>query len=237
MEVHERVVLGGVLIRYRHRTALVVRRRHLRRLRVVGRTDAAFGLAARRDLARAVVPKVFHIAVPCEAVLCELIRDRFCGRRIDAALADDLRIRSHSGDGDVGVIRGELFVFVTRRAVVLIGARHGLAANQREIVAQTEMARAVVLLQQRAVAGDGLREIRRRHRGTERTVERLVLEDDREHVPDRRQPGRRLRVDPNRYGRRSDQRTRGQHRARANETAKQTGPHSDAFARRNGHPR
>src|SRR5262249_14284234 len=98
----------------------------------------------------------------------------FDGGRIDAARPDGLTVRSHPSESEVRVCE----------AVAPCLRSRCLAANDRDVVVEADVASCVVLREQHALARKRFGKIRRFRIGTERDVVPSVFEDDDEDVID-----------------------------------------------------
>ncbi len=176
LEVHEAVVAGRVAVAG-----------GVARVGEVGGADrrmAADGaeLGHRRPVPLRVLAHVFGVLLPGEALGAHLVADRLDVLRVDAALADQLPVLGpffevlafelDEGSEDFAVLAG-----------LVIGR---LAADLGDVVVQAVVTDAVVVAQQRALAGERLRQIRGRGRPAEGVAEGLVLQVDHPDVVDRR---------------------------------------------------
>ena len=167
VEVDERVVAGGVLV--------------LRGGRLGAVLAVERGMTAHRRLPRRGRSHVLVVVPPGEAGARQLRGDGRHGRRIHAPGSHRLA---------VGTDRPRLEV-VVGLAVGLVLDVGRLPADHRDVVVVALVPDAVVVGQIGALGGEGLGEVRSRRCGAERGRGRLVLQDDHEHVADRRNRGRR----------------------------------------------
>ena len=169
VKVHERVVARRVLVAARHRSR--------RRLGVLGRVPGIeCRVRASGRLATQVVAHVLQVAAPGPPDLRQLVGQRAYRRRIDATVADRLPVGRCAGGNEVGE-------YVAIRARL---GRAGLAADHGEVVAEAEVRRAVVLLEQNTPGGQRSREVWCRRPRSEAFLVALVLEHDDEYVTDGR---------------------------------------------------
>jgi hypothetical protein len=117
---------------------------------------------------------ILHVALPRQALGLELVGDgQGCGR-IDATRPDELTVEGRRHTDELRVVDA-----------VGLGLGVGrLAAHHGDVVAETQVARAVVLLHEQALSHQLLGQVRRGGVGTERLVVILVLHHDDEDVLD-----------------------------------------------------
>jgi hypothetical protein len=156
---------------------------------------------------------VLHVALPRETALDQLVRDGLHGGRIHAALAQRLAIEVEDpGADEVGE---ELAVGLDLRV-------RALAADDARVVAEAEVRDPVVLRDEGALGGQGLRQVGGGGVRGERHVCVLVFQEQDEDVADPRRRGRgRLR----RYGEREQGKQCGEQQASS---------HDSAFCRESG---
>lgn len=207
VEVHERIVLGGVLILWRS---------------VLGDVERADDrMCAGGRFTRRVLAHVFHVRLPRETGVGELVGDGANALGIHATRAGKLAV-------GVGLFGGGR-EFAKRRAVGLRSGVGRLPADHGDVVVQAEMADAVIAGQQRALLGQFLGEIRSDRLRAERDLIGLVLQHDDEHVPH----GRQRRRCPQARHRRAERR---EHREKGKTRARQDATRAGAYRWR-GHPR
>ena len=88
-----------------------------------------------------IVAHVFHVGAPGPARRRQLVRQRLYTGRIDTATADGLAVPGHTRQLEIGI----------DLAIIARLLRTRLAADHRDVIAEAEMRRAVVLTEQRAL--------------------------------------------------------------------------------------
>jgi len=133
---------------------------------------------ARRALACRIISHVLHVSPPHQLRGLELVRHGLHHRRIQATYPQRLPVGI-----EVRLAEAE---FRHGGTVSLSLCVRRLAADQRQVVIETEVADAIVLVEERALGSQGVGQVRRRGVFPERDPERLVFQHQDEDVPHRR---------------------------------------------------
>src|ERR1700722_10572472 len=167
MEIDERVVTGSVLVAERNGCG-----RSLRGLGQIGSIEHR--MSTGRSFAIRIIAHVFHVCAPGFSGSVELIRKSLDGGRIDAAVADGLTVGGSAGERKIRV-----------DLAIVAGIRcSSLATEHGDVIVETYVAGAVVLVEKNPLRGKRLGKERSLGSRAESDIETLVFENDNEDVSD-----------------------------------------------------